>query len=99
VIDAANILEDKAGQLADSHLTYIGTSDRYLFATIYDVYLRAGGRQLGWVLTDDHGKTWRATTESPVVGPFKVARTRWEAATALWPEAVAFTTKDGEETS
>ncbi|HEU4975718.1 MAG TPA: hypothetical protein VFT50_11555 [Baekduia sp.] len=74
-------------QMADSHLTYIGSTTRILRCTVYDVYQRDGGHQLGWVLRDSGGKTWRATTEHPVYGPFKVAKTRWEAATAIWGNA------------
>lgn len=73
--------------LADSHLIYIRSDEGDLFATTYDVYPRDGGNQLGWVLTGNRGMTWRATAVSPIGGPFKTGRTRWEAATALWSAA------------
>lgn len=77
-------------QIADSHLTYIGSTEYVWGVTVLDVYPRDGGPQLGWVVRDAGGKTWRATSDDPRSGPFKTAKTRWEAALALWPESAAF---------
>lgn len=73
-------------QMADSHLTYIGSPHPHpggLRATCYDVYSRDGGPQLGWVFTENRGKTWIAQADQ-LSGEQKIARTRWQAATALW---------------
>lgn len=69
--------------LADSHLTYIGSANGPggLNATTYDVYPREGGAQLGWVYRYS-GSPWTAVSVDHENE--KRARTRWEAATAMW---------------
>jgi hypothetical protein len=67
---------------ADSHLTYVPAA----IATAgelsrYDVYGPTPGRQLGWVAQTRQG--WVAAVVDPAMTPAR-ARTRWEAATALW---------------
>lgn len=75
-----------SANLADGHLTYIGSSTRLpgvrLGRTVYDVYPRDGGHQLGWVFRGFHG-TWTAMSNDPTVDNAH-ASTRWEAATDLW---------------
>lgn len=67
----------KSSQLADSHLTYIGLAA--IGATKCAVYPRAGGLSLGTV--ERQGRVWIARDFD---GNEKVAKTRWQAATALW---------------
>jgi hypothetical protein len=74
-------------QIADSHLTYIGSVYRpgeVRSVVAYDVYPRDGGHQLGWVYRT-HG-VWHAVSDDPTVDN-ATGRTRWEAATALWGTA------------
>jgi hypothetical protein len=74
-------------QLADSHLTYIGSSDwrRFNSVATYDVYPRGGGAQMGYVYRRSSG--WYAQTMDRDPKTVKSGRTRWEAATALWGQS------------
>lgn len=75
-------------QVADSHLTYIGSASGPggPHATRYDVYPRDGGHQLGWVYRHYSGP-WTAVSADQENE--KRARTRWEAAIALWGDVLA----------
>lgn len=72
-------------QLADSHLTYIGsTIFRAGERARYDVYPCDGGNQLGWVVRLSDGWHSEFTDHDACVEWGPVRRTRWEAATAVW---------------
>lgn len=74
-------------QIADAHLTYVASnpmSNLSLITTAsYDVYGPSPGPQLGDVYRTIGG-TWvaRQFGDDPHTA---AARTRWEAATTLWP--------------
>lgn len=77
-------------QMADSHLTYIGSGPNNpggLHASAYDVYSRDGGPQLGWVIHKNGAWTAIACDRSH---DHQTARRRWEAATAIWGNARDF---------
>lgn len=72
-------------QLADAHLTYIASTLSSLTTTaVYDVYAVNGGQQLGDVYRSIGGM-WTARKHGWTTAETASAKTRWKAATMLWP--------------